>query len=292
MNDKLENLFSAHYGNKNFLNRNCQHYYCDVLSIASAGESTEYLSSPFCHSHHAYEFMIPYSPLPLIIYEDAVYIGEAGCVYPVQSGRMHAYRYRNSSIAHDNIVIEKDFFEQILHEKGCYGKEFDMSFDLTKEAGTYIRYFKEEFSKQNNRDSSKLIHLSALIASVFTDCEFSKKRDRLKAPPQYQKGIYQIVSYMNQHYADDLQVETLAAMCGLSRTYFITAFKKAVGETPYNYLLKLRIAKSQLLLENPNYSIKEIALLCGFQKPNTFSSLFRNYTGMTPTEYKQKLLLP
>ena len=73
---------------------------------------------------------------------------------------------------------------------------------------------------------------------------------------------------------------------------YTSAFKKAVGETPYNYLLKLRIAKSQLLLENPNYSIKEIALLCGFQKPNTFSSLFRNYTGMTPTEYKQKLLLP
>ena len=107
-----------------------------------------------------------------------------------------------------------------------------MSFELTKEAGTYIRYFKEEFSKQYDLDFSNLIHLSALIASVFTDCEFSKKRDRLKAPPQYQKGIYQIVSYMNQHYADDLQVETLEAMCGLSRTYFITEFKKAVGETP------------------------------------------------------------
>ncbi len=292
MNDKLESLFSAHHEDKNFLNNNCRHYYCDVLSIASVSDSPEYISHPFCHSHDAYEFLLPYGPLPLIMYEESVYIGETGYVYPVQSGRTHASRFRVSNIAHDNIVIDKKFFEQILLGRGCYGKMFDLRFELTKEARTYIQYFKDEFSKEKDCDASKLLHLAALIASVFTECEFQEKRDRLKAPPQYQQGIHQIVSYMNQHYADNLQIDTLASMCSLSRTYFITAFRKAIGETPYNYLLNLRMAKARLLLENPQYSIKEIALLCGFQKPNTFSSLFKNYTGMTPTDYKQKLLFP
>lgn len=297
MNNKLECLLKAHFDDKHFISRNCLCYYCDVLSIVSAANAQEFISNPLCHSHSAYEFMIPYSPLPLIIYENAVYIGEAGYVYPVPSGRIHSYRFRSPNIAYDNIVIDKDFFEQILIDKDCVwkdcmGKNFDQRFELTKEAGTYIQYFKDEFSKENNCVPSKLYHLAALIASVFTECEFQEKRDRLKAPPQYQQGIHQIVSYMNQHYADNLQIDTLASMCGLSRTYFITAFRKAIGETPYNYLLNLRMAKARLLLENPQYSIKEIALLCGFQKPNTFSSLFKNYTGMTPTDYKQKLLFP
>ena len=151
MNNKLECLLKAHFDDKHFISRNCLCYYCDVLSIVSAANAQEFISNPLCHSHSAYEFMIPYSPLPLFIYENAVYIGEAGYVYPVPSGRIHSYRFRSPNIAYDNIVIDKDFFEQILIDKDCVwkdcmGKNFDQRFELTKEAGTYIQYFKDEFS--------------------------------------------------------------------------------------------------------------------------------------------------
>lgn len=288
MDKMLKNLFAAHHPEGDFLSKNCHHYYCDVLSIASIIPSPEYGINPYSHKHDEYEFLLPYGPIPMLINEGAVYFGEAGYVYPIQSGRQHAFKFRVSNIPFDHISINMEFLEKIKLQKGYSKREFKDRFECTMELRSYIQFFKTEFDRQECRDEEKLKCLAHLICSTLIDLEFHKPDNRQhNSPLQYQKGILQAASYMNQHYTENLPIETLAEMCGISKNYFISSFKKVIGETPHNYLIKLRISKARILLETTDESIQEIAAHCGFQKANTFSSLFKSITGNTPSEYRK-----
>ena len=57
-----------------------------------------------------------------------------------------------------------------------------------------------------------------------------------------------------------------------------------------DYLLNVRVFNSKLYL-NKGYSVKEAALMCGFNDPNNFTKLFKRKTGYTPTQWKAKLAL-
>lgn len=285
----MYSLFSAHHTDKNFLTRNCDHYYCEVLSIASFIDSPESASLPYRHKHDAYEFLIPYGPIPLIICEDTVYFGEVGYVYPIHSGEEHGLKSLVTNIGYDNITIDKNFLEDTLRQKGYTDKAFSWRFELTKELRTYIQLFKDEFHTRPVCDKKKLLHLAALITTSFVDSAFNQKGIPTRSPSQYQQGIIQVTTYINQHYTEHIKLDDLANMCHLSRTYFISAFKKVIGETPYSYLLRLRISKAKMLLETTDLTIKEIANMSGFQKTNSFTSHFRTATHMTPSEYRESL---
>lgn len=288
MDNKLKNLFMAHHPETDFLEKNCHHYYCDVLSIASIIPSPEYGINPYSHRHDEYEFLIPYGPIPMLINEGAVYFGEAGYIYPIQSGRQHAFKFRVTNIPFDHITINMEFLESIKMRKGYAERQFNDRFECTGELKSYIQFFKSEFDRQDEKDTEKLKCLAHLICSTFIDLEFQNPANgKQNSPLQYQKGILQVASYMNQHYTENLPIETLSGMCGISKNYFISSFKKVIGETPHNYLIKLRISKARILLETTDESIQEIAAHCGFQKANTFSSLFKSITGITPSEYRK-----
>ena len=81
--------------------------------------------------------------------------------------------------------------------------------------------------------------------------------------------------------------ESLAEICGLSRFYFIKLFKKCMGTTPQEYYTKLVMDKGSNLLLNTNYSIIEIAKLCGIEDPLYFSRKFKGYMGMSPRAYRK-----
>ena len=80
--------------------------------------------------------------------------------------------------------------------------------------------------------------------------------------------------------------EELASLCGLSKFYFIKFFKKNMGLAPQEYYTKLIIDKSSNLLLNTNYSINEIAKLCGIDDALYFSKKFKKIMGMSPRAYR------
>ena len=63
--------------------------------------------------------------------------------------------------------------------------------------------------------------------------------------------------------------------------------KKEVGVSFSNYLNKIRIEQSKLLLKNTDSSIVEIAMEVGFEDQSYFSKVFKNLTKMTPKQYRQ-----
>jgi AraC-like DNA-binding protein len=87
-------------------------------------------------------------------------------------------------------------------------------------------------------------------------------------------------------FMQDLTLNDLAAAAGLSRYYFLRAFRREVGVTPHAYLTGRRIAAAKGLLDG-NVPLSEVALACGFYDQSHFTRSFKGCTGVTPGQYRR-----
>lgn len=97
-----------------------------------------------------------------------------------------------------------------------------------------------------------------------------------------------IITYINEHFAENITIEALADRAGLSQYHFIRIFKKETGFTPHKYILNSRLSSAQYLLKNTRLSAKDICFQTGFSCESVFCSAFKKELGVTPTEYRQK----
>lgn len=99
-------------------------------------------------------------------------------------------------------------------------------------------------------------------------------------------AIYEAMTYMNSHLTENLNIDAIAEYVHLSPTRFKVKFKEYVGITPHAYIISLRVDTAKVLLKNPLYSITQIAYMLNFSSSNHFATVFKKYTGYTPTEFK------
>ena len=87
-------------------------------------------------------------------------------------------------------------------------------------------------------------------------------------------------------YASEIKIPSLAAMEHLSVPRYNAKFKKLMGTSPTRYSLELRMGAACDLLRNTDFSVKEIAAMCGYRDPYFFSRAFKEYTGLSPRAYR------
>ena len=85
----------------------------------------------------------------------------------------------------------------------------------------------------------------------------------------------------------EVTLEVLAQECGLSRSHFARAFKKATGLPPHRWLLDRRIERARELLLNSPLPIADVADLCGFADQSHFTRVFTNALGVSPGEWRR-----
>ena len=85
---------------------------------------------------------------------------------------------------------------------------------------------------------------------------------------------------------EDLALDRLARLAGMSRFHFLRKFRELTGETPKQYVSRLRIERAALRLLLVRSSVLEVALECGFRNHETFSRAFRRQLGTSPSEYR------
>ena len=93
------------------------------------------------------------------------------------------------------------------------------------------------------------------------------------------------------YYRDDITMSLVANQVSLNYSYFSLAFKEHTGISFVMYLKKLRIEKAKELLKKEELKINEIARKVGFQSPKLFSKSFCEDVGISPLEYRKKLIL-
>lgn len=88
-------------------------------------------------------------------------------------------------------------------------------------------------------------------------------------------------------FAEQLTVETLALLCGVSKNYFCRVFKATVGRTAMEYLRDYRLGIAKALLRNTDKSVTEIAETCGFESVNYFCRFHKQQVGCSPIAYRR-----
>ncbi len=86
----------------------------------------------------------------------------------------------------------------------------------------------------------------------------------------------------------DPRVAELARCCGLSRSYFIKAFKVSMGLPPHRWLMRRRIQRAQELLERGDDSLSAIAASCGFADQSHFTRIFHAAVGTSPAAWRRE----
>lgn len=102
----------------------------------------------------------------------------------------------------------------------------------------------------------------------------------------YLEKLNNVLKYVQEHYSENLTVETLANLAHFHPNYFTNMFKKYMGMPPIQYINKIRIEKAKYLIKTTDLHINEIALKTGFCDVYYFSKCFKNYVGYSPTEFR------
>ena len=92
---------------------------------------------------------------------------------------------------------------------------------------------------------------------------------------------------MDRAYAEPLDVRAVAAVAHVSEAHFIRSFRAVFGETPHRYLQRRRVERSMFLLRETERSVTDICLDVGFTSLGTFSRMFREIVGETPSGYRK-----
>jgi AraC family transcriptional regulator len=118
---------------------------------------------------------------------------------------------------------------------------------------------------------------------------------QMSSPPHLRGGLpphtlKQVHEYVEAHLEDNVSVDVLAAMVGLSLCHFARAFKESEGVTPHRYMLWRRIRRAQELLRKTNLPLTEIALASGFSDHSHFSHRFHEEVGVCPSAFRRSKL--
>lgn len=92
--------------------------------------------------------------------------------------------------------------------------------------------------------------------------------------------------YIGKHYAEDLSIGDLAAVCHMSETHFRRTFLKNMNMTPSDYLNMVRVQMACEYMKKHNASMEMVAEKCGFQSVSTFNRNFKKIVGITPYQWK------
>ena len=110
--------------------------------------------------------------------------------------------------------------------------------------------------------------------------------DAPRKQEEYIEKFIEICNYISAHCSDELNLEAVASMSGFSKFYFSRLFKQFTNVSFYKYVNQKRIEKAAEMLAEPNISITNVALSCGFESLSSFIRMFKIVKGCTPTEFR------
>ena len=125
--------------------------------------------------------------------------------------------------------------------------------------------------------------------------EIIARLSEFSSPSYFPQGklrkILPSIQYMEQNYTDpEINNDQLAAVSGVSTVYFRKLFAEIFSISPMKYIVNLRIAKARAILSSGYSSITDTANAVGFTNVYHFSRSFKQYTGLSPSQYMEQAL--
>lgn len=107
--------------------------------------------------------------------------------------------------------------------------------------------------------------------------------------PECREEIEKTCSFIQEHYAEHLDLDRMCKYAGISKSTLLRAFTKSKGVTPYRYLQSIRVNEAKKLLEN-GISPVQTAMQTGFSDQSHFTNAFTMFIGLSPGAYREIFL--
>jgi AraC-like DNA-binding protein len=109
-----------------------------------------------------------------------------------------------------------------------------------------------------------------------------------RAESHHQKAISRSVQHLVANFRDEVRLDDLLKISGLSRPTFARQFKQHSGRSFSAFVNQLRLQAARRELRDGDRGVLDVALACGFRQVTFFNRLFRRELGCTPTEYRRR----
>lgn len=254
--------------------------------------------SGYPHSHDYIEILYLYS-------------GEGryeidGVTYDVAAGNLLII---NPGVTHANIVTNPDNPLTILALGLCDVKFMDMAPNtITFETQTpvlqagselqnhiisiFFRILAEKEQQCLGKYDMMRLYLGQILLHIIR--EYKNPAQTLVSKPSFTSHrknhvVQTIMDYMEGHYAEKISLDGIASNMYLSPIYISKIFKEKTGESPIQYLIKIRLRNAvRLMKEHPDYSIRQIAQEVGYDDAYHFSKIFKKHMAATPKDYRRQ----
>lgn len=251
-----------------------------LLNVASAKYGGDWHSIP--HSHN-------YAELFYVVSGDGQFRIEEK-LYPVKANQLVMV---NPNVIHTEVSHDAHPLEYIV--LGIEGLELSTSIDQASryrildyhgsgDVLTCLRHILQETQTAlPGYEAICQAYMEILILRLMRSADFS-----ITSPtPTSSRQCASVRHFIDTHYKEQLDLDTLADKAHVNKYYMAHAFKREYGISPINYLIQRRIEESRYLLRETDMSLSQIARVLGFSSASYFSQSFRRAEGMSPFEYRK-----
>ena len=147
----------------------------------------------------------------------------------------------------------------------------------------------EERSQNEDKQSALLLWLHLILLTIHRNSQQNNiiQGKQSKQGPEWMKDI---LTYINQHISEDLNLQFIAQYAAVSEAHFSRVFKQLIGMNVSKYITVKRILLAKELLINSDIKISTIAEQCGFNSMPHFYRTFKKQTSMTPSQLRKNSL--
>ena len=242
------------------------------------------------HWHQEIELIYIRSGSAKISITDHSFTAHAGDLVICDSGDIHYSDSYDMDNSLDFIIFDTSIISSLYKNSGflypLVTKKQLEDFGLTDKLHKLIQTVSKELKE-------KKLYYQDIVKSTLCEFWFLIKRNLPKASDLQKQSkrnimlydLQQLLSYLDEHYADNISLEFAASKMSFSESHFSKIFKKLTGINFVTYMNLIRIEQAASQLQNSNNKITTIALNCGFNNIRTFNRVFKEVTGYTPSQF-------
>jgi AraC family transcriptional regulator len=196
------------------------------------------------------------------------------------------YRLRRSDVL--VIALDPDFYrDSVRGALGCEAPEVIEQYigidPVLREIGDTLR---AEFRSGRVPGAVYLECWARVVALHLANTYGRPRRQTRRLPGLPRHKLKEILSFIEEHLADSIQVGDLASTAFLSPYHFARLFKRAVGQSPHVYITAQRMRRAKKMLSDGELPLVDVAACVGFQTQAHFTGVFRRHAGVTPRAYR------
>ena len=251
-------------------------------------EQTEPLHSygPYARNHYLFHYVI--SGKGLLLANEQEYTIEGGHGFLIAPGQVTTYR-ADEQEPWEYTWIEFDGLRahEALNLAGISGQNPVYSPASTK-AGQLLQ--EQMLFLVNHSQDSPMRQIG--YGFLFLDQLVQSSASHQAQSPRRLRDFYmkEALSFIEQHYSEDIPLEDIAAAFALTPTYFSNLVKEITGDSFSRNLIEVRMKKARAMLQETDFRIYEIARKTGYEDVKYFNRVFKKENGITPMQFREEII--